>query len=77
MWIYFMEKALQGRPETPPIPPNGLVTVKIDPKTGLLARPDQKDSIYEIFTQETVPTEVAPHIVNDSIDNSGGVESIF
>lgn len=77
MWIYFMEKALQGRPETPPIPPNGLVTVKIDPKTGLLARPDQKDSIYEIFTQETVPTEVAPHLVNDSIDNSGGVESIF
>ena len=77
MWIYFMEKALQGRPETPPIPPNGLVTVKIDPKTGLLARPNQKDSIYEIFTQETVPTEVAPHIVNDSIDNSGGVESIF
>jgi len=49
---------------------------KIDPATGLLARPDQKDSIYEIFTQETVPTEVA-HWYSDSIDNASGVEGIF
>ena len=77
MWIYFMEKALQGRPENSPQQPDGLVTVKIDPTTGLLARPDQKDSIYEIFTKETAPTEVAPNIAPDNIDNSSGVEGIF
>jgi penicillin-binding protein 1A len=77
MWVYFMEKALQGKPENPPLQPDGLVTVKIDPATGLLARPDQKDSIYEIFTQETVPTEVAPLVTSDSIDNASGVEGIF
>ena len=77
MWIYFMEKVLQGKPENPPLQPDGLVTVKIDPTTGLLARPEQKDSIYEIFTQETVPTEIAPLITSDSIDNASGVEGIF
>lgn len=77
MWIYFMEKALKGKPEAPPVVPEGLVTVKIDPKTGLLARADQKDSIYEIFTQETAPTETAPSFSIDNSDNSDGVESIF
>lgn len=60
MWIYFMEKALINIPESIPVQPNGLVTVKIDPNTGLLARPEQKDSIYEIFTTETAPTEMSP-----------------
>ena len=60
MWIYFMEKALKDIPENIPIQPNGLVSVKIDPHSGLLARPEQKDSIYEIFTAETVPTEISP-----------------
>lgn len=60
MWIYFMEKALKDIPENIPAQPNGLVSVKIDPHTGLLARPEQKDSIYEIFTTETVPTEISP-----------------
>ncbi len=74
MWIYFMEQVLPGRPENSPPQPPGLVTVKIDPATGLLARPDQKDSIYEIFTEETVPKEVAPSV---SGDNASGEESIF
>lgn len=60
MWIYFMENALKHFPERKLNPPNGIVTVKIDPTTGLLARPEQTDSIYEIFTTETVPTELAP-----------------
>lgn len=77
MWIYFMEQALRGKPEAPPIAPDGLVTVKIDPKTGLLAKPDQKDSIYEIFTLETAPTEIAPNTPSDNFDSSSGVESIF
>lgn len=77
MWIYFMEKVLHGKPESSLLQPSGLVTVKIDPKTGLLARPDQKDSIYEIFTQETVPTEVAPSIATDNLDNASGLENIF
>jgi penicillin-binding protein 1A len=76
MWMYFMEQALKNKPESPPIQPSGLVTIKIDPKTGLLARPDQKDSIYEIFDQENLPTEVAPNISSDHSD-SNNVDGIF
>jgi len=55
IWIQFMGQALQGVPETKPQLPRGLVTVKIDPTTGLLARPGQGNAIFEIFRQETVP----------------------
>lgn len=66
MWIYFMDKVLRNLPESPPVQPAGIVSVKIDPSTGLLARPDQQDSIYELFTKETVPTEITPRITNNN-----------
>lgn len=68
MWIYFMEKVLNQMPESPPSQPSGLVSVKIDPDTGLLARPDQKNTIYEIFTTDTVPTEMSPLATSDGQD---------
>lgn len=59
IWIKFMGPALRGVPETKPEQPRGLVTVKIDPATGLLARPGQSNAIFEIFRQETVPSGTA------------------
>ena len=60
MWIDFMRQALKGTAEhTMPRPPN-LVTVKIDPKTGLRARPGQKNAIFETFRSQYVPTITAP-----------------
>ncbi|MBX9705162.1 MAG: hypothetical protein K5Q00_02820, partial [Gammaproteobacteria bacterium] len=60
MWIDYMRLALAGKPEhTMPEPP-GIVSVKIDPKTGLRARPGQQDAIFEIFRKENVPTAIAP-----------------
>ncbi|MGI9214731.1 MAG: penicillin-binding transpeptidase domain-containing protein, partial [Gammaproteobacteria bacterium] len=76
MWIYFMEKALKDIPENIPAQPNGLVSVKIDPNTVLLARPEQKDSIYEIFTAETVPTEISPITSAENIEDLNQ-ENIF
>lgn len=69
MWMYFMEKVLHSIPEITPQQPSGLVSVKIDPSTGLLARPEQKNSIYELFTTETVPTEMSPIATTDNLDN--------
>lgn len=60
IWIDYMGSALQGRPEYNLKQPAGMVTVKIDPKTGLLAHPGQHDAIFEIFREEYAPTEVAP-----------------
>lgn len=60
MWIDFMRQALANSPEhTMPRPAN-IVTVKIDPVTGLLARPGQSNAIFEIFPQDLVPKMHAP-----------------
>ncbi len=57
IWIDFMREALRGRPEvTRPVPP-GIVSVKIDPDTGLLARAGERDAIFEYFLEETVPEQ--------------------
>lgn len=74
MWMYFMEQALKGKPNSVQPQPPGLVTVKIDPASGMLARPGQADSVYEIFTEETAPTTVASgtavHAGSGKINNS-------
>ena len=55
IWIDFMREALRDSPEVQrPLPP-GLVSVRIDPDTGQLARPGQSDAIFEYFLKENVP----------------------
>ena len=61
MWIAFMREALQGIPDEPPAQPMGLVTVRIDPATGLLAHPEQRDAMFEVFDAASVPTRTAAH----------------
>jgi penicillin-binding protein 1A len=57
IWIDFMREALKDRPViNRPVPP-GIVSVKIDPDTGLLASPEQRNAIFEYFLEETVPGE--------------------
>jgi len=55
MWIDFMKVALHNKPSNTLPQPQGIVTARIDPKTGLLATPNQK-SIFELFRKENVPT---------------------
>lgn len=59
IWIEYMKTALKDRPQALRKQPQGIVSIKIDPATGLLAKPGQKNAIFEIFTEETAPTEVA------------------
>lgn len=59
IWIDYMRVALEGRPEHHLKRPEGIVTVKIDPKSGLLARPGQENAIFEIFRRELAPKEEA------------------
>ncbi|MBT4964054.1 MAG: penicillin-binding protein 1A [Francisellaceae bacterium] len=77
MWINFMSDALKDKPHSSQAQPEGMVTVKIDPKTGLLARSEQNDAIFEIFTKDTVPTQIAPSLYSASKDNSSTIESLF
>ena len=55
MLMSFMEAALKDVPEQPLIPPENIVTVKIDSETGLLASGNSKKTQYEFFVEGTEP----------------------
>jgi len=58
IWLYFAEKALEGNPiEAFPVP-EGIVFVKVDPKTGAPTKPSQRGSIFECFLEGTTPEDV-------------------
>lgn len=59
IWIEYMEQALRGVPQQGYEQPEGIVTVRIDPETGLLAAPGQTDAIFEYFRSFEVPKEYA------------------
>lgn len=55
MWIDFMRVALDGRPESWPELPPGMVTVRIDPETGEYAGSATENAVFEIFRSEHAP----------------------
>lgn len=57
MWIEYMRVALDGVPETIEDQPEGLVTVRIDAKTGKRATRDTVNSQFELFREENAPAE--------------------
>lgn len=59
IWIDLMEYALADIPEQLQNQPPGLVTMKIDPKTGEVAAPGQNTAIFEYFLREFAPTSQA------------------
>ena len=68
IWIEYMREALRDSPvRERPLPP-GLVNVKIDPESGMLARSGQRNAIFEYFRVEYVPQEPA----GDAGPGSGG-----
>jgi penicillin-binding protein 1A len=72
MWMAFMGEALKGSPVINQRQPEGLVTVRIDPRTGLLARSGQSDGIFETFRAAQVPTEAAVGDTTPAGDVAGG-----
>ncbi len=55
MWVDYMGQALKGTPESSLPPPPGLVTVRIDKKTGLRLPSGQAGGLFEVFRPEHVP----------------------
>lgn len=60
IWIDYMRVALDGKPETPFVPPPGISTARIDPATGYLASSDDSSAILEIFKSEDIERLSAP-----------------
>jgi penicillin-binding protein 1A len=58
-WVYYMREALAGTPRHAVPVPDGIVTVRISPETGLLASSDNPNGIMEKFIEDNLPkTEV-------------------
>jgi penicillin-binding protein 1A len=59
IWIDYMREALKDSPDRERRLPPGIVHVKIDPETGLLAKSGQRNAIFEYFREEHVPAQQA------------------
>ena len=74
-WIEFMENALPAESESSQLArPDGMVSVKIDPVTGLRTDPADPDGIFEIFREERVPPE---HEIRNHSEDSSITQDIF
>ena len=63
MWIDFMRTALANTEEKPLIQPAGIVTVRIDTRTGDLANADSPEAMFEYFRNDHVPTGKAESVI--------------
>jgi penicillin-binding protein 1A len=79
VWMEYMGKALAGVKTQKRAQPDGLVTVRIDPATGLLAGSGQADGIFETFREEFVPQKTGDTPVAGKGPGAGGVtpEQLF
>jgi penicillin-binding protein 1A len=68
MWIDFMGEALKDLPDDSLQKPVDLITVKIDPETGLLADFNDTKAITETFRTEYVPKQAAPKVITTDDD---------
>ena len=69
MWINYMREALKGLPQKPLIQPSGIVTVRIDPESGMLAGSDFPKAIFESFRKQYVPKQTAEAKFSTKSDN--------
>ena len=69
MWIAYMREALRGTQPRIPEPPEGIVTVRIDPETGERAGASHEGAVFESFRKERIPSRIAGHA---SAGESGG-----
>ena len=60
IWLYFMEKAIRGKPvEVFPVP-DGIVFIKVDHHTGMPAMRSSQGTIYESFLEGTTANGPVP-----------------
>lgn len=79
MWIDFMREALAGQPEQSFPQPEGIVNVKINPDTGLLATPEDSNVITELFQDNALPPSQASDEpeAGTSEPSESGMETLF
>ncbi|HEX4151895.1 MAG TPA: penicillin-binding protein 1A [Steroidobacteraceae bacterium] len=76
-WIFFMRQALAGTPRYKLPPPDGIVTARISPSTGLLASADDPNAIMEKFVEGTLPKPETPGTQNNQNPLNDGEKPLF
>jgi len=69
IWIKYMATALRGMPEVEMPIPDGVLSLRVDPTTGVRADNDE-NGIYEYFYHENPPPEVdvpLPSLMDDAV----------
>ena len=78
MWIAYMKEALAGVRQREVPPPEGIVTVRIDPGTGERAGASHEGAVFESFRRERVPTKrVAERPSTDEPGTKSVQEKLF
>jgi penicillin-binding protein 1A len=76
-WTYFMHEALAGaRKHGPPVP-DGIVTVRISPETGMLASADNPNGIMEKFIDGSLPKAESYEGPNNQNPMTDGDKPLF
>ena len=76
-WIFFMRQALAGTPRYKLPAPDGIVTARISPTTGLLASADDPNAIMEKFMEGTLPKPEASGTPNNQNPLNDGEKPLF
>ena len=77
IWIDYMGQALDGMPEETLDQPSSVVSLKIDPETGEVARPGQRNALFEYFLEDFQPerpSDLTP-VVFDGNDTVEAIET--
>jgi penicillin-binding protein 1A len=77
IWVEYMQTALKDIPEKSYDQPEGIISVRIDPATGLLAAPGQTDAIFEYFREGTAPTEYARRQDDNPFNENTGTGEVI
>lgn len=73
IWVDYMEAALEGKPEKPPVPPAGIVRMRVNKESGAATSKDDPNSFVEYFAAGTQPT--TQHVSNIVDTTSSGGET--
>jgi penicillin-binding protein 1A len=75
VWVHFMRQALRDTPEVQIPAPDGLVTVKISPETGLLASADDPNAVFETFMEGHLPGTTDSFAIGQSANRDQSKDS--
>lgn len=77
MWILYMGAILKDTPETPLVQPPGIVSVRINEKTGQLTTATDPDAIFEYLLEDQIGSDVTPNGKDNGDQNTDITQDIF